>query len=220
MSDEELVGLAKLGVQRRLVRGDVLVRAGDPPLACANVQAGVMKIASVTAAGDEAIVGLLYSGDFIGGPFAAPAEHDVTALTDVELCMFPRAAFEASLADHQRMERLLLERTMIELARARRWLVRIGRASARARVAGFLGDMGRRLAVVNDCRRDAAAVPAASFELPLSRSEIGDLLGLTIETVSRQLTLLRAAGVIDLPGGRMIVVRDAAALAAAADETV
>jgi CRP/FNR family transcriptional regulator len=54
--------------------------------------------------------------------------------------------------------------------------------------------------------------------LPLSRGEIADLLGLTIETVSRQMTRLRAAGIIDLPGGRAIVVRRPEALAQAAAE--
>ena len=221
LTDAELGELSKLGVQRRLVRGETIMRAGDPPLVCANVQAGVMKIASVTAGGSEAIVGLVYPGDFIGRPFATASDHDVVALTDVELCVFPRAAFERALTDHKRMEHLMLERTMLELDRARRWLVRMGRATASARVAGFLDDMGRRLAAVNDCQRQqvgAEPVRTTTFELPLSRGEIADLLGLTIETVSRQMTRLRAAGIIDLPGGRNIVVRDPRALAAASEE--
>jgi CRP/FNR family transcriptional regulator, anaerobic regulatory protein len=218
LTDAELAELGKLGVQRRLARGETLVRAGDAPLACANIQSGVMKIASVTPGGSESIVGLVYAGDFVGRPFAGPSAHDVVALTDVELCVFPRAAFEQALTDHHRMERLLLERTLVELDRARSWLVRVGRATAGARVAGFLDDMARRLAAGNDCRRAVAEeAAAADFELPLSRSEIADLLGLTIETVSRQMTRLRAAGIIDLPGGRRIVVRDRRALAAAAD---
>ena len=217
LTDGELGELSKLGVQRRLVRGETLSRAGDPPLVCANLQSGVMKVASVTPGGSEAIVGLIYPGDFIGRPFADSDEHDVVALTDVELCTFPRASFERLLSDHARMERLLLQRTLAELDRARRWLLRMGRATASARVAGFLDDMRRRLAV-NDCQRGALMEMPAAFDLPLSRGEIADLLGLTIETVSRQMTRLRAAGIIDLPGGRGIVVRNPAALAAAAEE--
>ena len=77
--------------------------------------------------------------------------------------------------------------------------------------------MQRRLAT-NDCQRGAGGTRSAAFELPLSRGEIADLLGLTIETVSRQMTRLRAAGIIDLPGGRAVVIRDVAALAEAAEE--
>ena len=235
LSDAELVGLAQLGVVRRLARGDTLVRADDPPLICANVQSGVMKVSAVTAGGSEAIVGLLYPGDFIGRPFAESDEHDVVALTDVELCVFPRAAFERALTEHRQMEQKLLQRTLAELDRARRWLMRMGRATATARVAGFLDDMQRRLAT-NDCQREldthasqrkldthnsqrgSAGGGSVAFELPLSRGEIADLLGLTIETVSRQMTRLRAAGIIELPGGRAVIIRDTAALAEAAEE--
>lgn len=217
LSDAELVGLAKLGVQRRLGRGDTLVRADDPPLVCANLQAGVMKVSTVTSGGSEAIVGLLYPGDFIGRPFAESDDHDVVALTDVEVCVFPRAAFERALTEHRQMEQKLLQRTLSELDRARRWLMRMGRATATARVAGFLDDMQRRLAT-SDCQRGSAGSGAAAFDLPLSRGEIADLLGLTIETVSRQMTRLRAAGIIELPGGRAVIIRDTAALAEAAEE--
>lgn len=217
LSDAELVGLSRLGVLRRLSRGDALVRADDPPLVCANVQSGVMKISSVTPGGSEAIVGLLYPGDFIGRPFADADDHDVVALTDVELCVFPRADFERALAEHRQMEQRLLQRTRAELDRARRWLLRMGHATAMARVAGFLDDMQRRL-TTSDCQPGLVGDSPVGFELPLSRGEIADLLGLTIETVSRQMTRLRAAGIIDLPGGRAVIIRNSSALAGAAEE--
>jgi CRP/FNR family transcriptional regulator len=217
LSDAELVGLSRLGVLRRLSRGDALVRADDPPLVCANVQSGVMKISSVTPGGSEAIVGLLYPGDFIGRPFADADDHDVVALTDVELCVFPRADFERALAEHRQMEQRLLQRTLAELDRARRWLLRMGHATAMARVAGFLDDMQRRL-TTSDCQPGLVGDSPVGFELPLSRGEIADLLGLTIETVSRQMTRLRAAGIIDLPGGRAVIIRNSSALAGAAEE--
>lgn len=210
LDDAELAALAKLGVQRRLARGETLIRAGDPPLVCANLQTGVMKVCANTPEGDETIVGLLFAGDFIGRPFAGSNLHDVVAVTDVDLCVFPRAAFETALADHSRMERLLLERTLAALDRACTGLVRMANASAGARVAGFVDDIGRRAAPA--CRPG----PPLAFDLPLSRGEIADLLGLTIETVSRQLKRFEAAGVMQLVGRRGVIVRDAPALAAAA----
>jgi CRP/FNR family transcriptional regulator len=214
LDDQQLAALSALGVQRHLVRGETLMRAGDTPLVCANLQAGAMKLSTVTASGEEAITGLLFPGDFVGRPFIGSPDHDIVALTDVELCVFPRPAFERALHNYRRMEQLLLERTLAELDRARRSLVSLGRASAGARVAAFLDDIARRVAVSN-CQPQAGHA-GRRFDLPLSRGEIADVLGLTIETVSRQMTRLRTAGIIDLPGGRAIVVRDAAGLAAEA----
>jgi CRP/FNR family transcriptional regulator len=172
-----------------------------------------MKITTLTVDGDAAIVALVYPGDFIGRPFADAIDHDVVAVTDVELCLFPRPAFERALDDHARMERLLLQRTLAELTVTRQWLARIGRSSAEARVAGCLADMARRLAI-SGCQRDEPNDGTLRvFDLPLSRSEIADLLGLTIETVSRQMTRLRAAGIIGLPGGRAIRVNNLKTLA-------
>ncbi len=209
LSPDELAALSALGTQRHLKRGETLLRVGDEAVACFNLQSGVMKISATTQAGEAAIVGLLYPGDFVGRPFANSAGHDVIALTDVTLCSFPRSRFEEALRNHREMEMLLLQRTMAELDRARDWLVKMGRATAGARVAGFLDDLSRQLGM------QGCAAPEV-LDLPLSRGEIAELLGLTIETVSRQFSRLRSAGAIELPGGRGLVVRNAALLKAMA----
>lgn len=210
LSPDALNLLSRIGVQRTLARGDIFTHAGDEPVMCANLQSGVMKIQSMLPDGETAIVGLLYPGDFIGRPYADIETHDIVALTEVTLCSFPRARFEAALADHREMENLLLRRTLHELDRARGWLLRMGRASASARVAGFIDDLARRLGALG------CAVPA-ELVLPLSRGEIAELLGLTIETVSRQFSRLRAMGVIEVHGTRGLVVRNAALLRAEAE---
>jgi CRP/FNR family transcriptional regulator len=209
LTPEQLALLAAMGTQRKLRRGETVIHAGDEEMVCANLQSGVMKISATTSDGESAIVGLLYPGDFIGRPFAASAAYDIAALTDVTLCSFPKAPFERALQDFPQMEVLLLRRTMAELDRARGWLVKMGHATAGARVAGFLDDMARRLGM-HGCETPEA------LDLPLSRGEIAELLGLTIETVSRQFTRLRAAGTIELAGGRVLIVRDAAQLRALA----
>jgi CRP/FNR family transcriptional regulator, anaerobic regulatory protein len=212
LSDAELAPLAACGVQRSLARGETLVRAGDPAPICANIQRGLMKISHINPAGQEVIVGLLWPGDFVGAPFrddqAAP--HDVVALTPVSLCVFPQRHMERSLIAHPTMERALLSRTLTELEAARTRVSQLARATALARVASFIGDALRR------SEHDGETV--TTIELPLSRGEMADLLGLTIETVSRQMTRLKSAGVIGLPGGRHVVIHDPDALAEAAEE--
>lgn len=215
LSDDELAPLASCGVQRSLGRGETLIRAGDPAPICANIQRGLMKISHINPAGHEVIVGLLWPGDFVGTPFVGgmplPALHDVVALTPVTLCQFPQAAMERTMISHPHMERQLLSRTLSELGEVRTRLSRLARATALARVAGFIAETAR--------RGDADdGETMQTIELPLSRGEMADLLGLTIETVSRQMTRLKNAGVIGLPGGRRVAIHDPDALAEAAED--
>ncbi|PZU10716.1 Crp/Fnr family transcriptional regulator [Sphingomonas sp.] len=214
LDDEELTALNRLGRRQKLARGETLVWAGEEAAICANLLSGVLKLNAATADGREQIVGLLYPADFVGRPYAKQTDFTVTALTDAELCVFPRGPFEQVLEDHVRMERLLLQRTFAALEEARGRMLMLARQSAEEKMAGFLLDMAAR-AAGNGCR--ASMNGPVTFDLPLTRGQIADVLGLTIETVSRQLTKLKTAGIIALPAARAITIRDRDALAARAD---
>ncbi|WP_424140141.1 Crp/Fnr family transcriptional regulator [Roseomonas chloroacetimidivorans] len=207
LNDEELATLNRLGRKRHLARGETLLWAGDEAVLCANLLSGVLKLSASTADGREQIVGLLYPSDFVGRPFAEEAEHNITALTDAELCVFPRKPFEEALENHVRMERLLLRRTLAALDEARARMLMLGRKTAEEKVASFLLDMASHLS-------PGGAGPAGeiNFDLPLTRTQIADVLGLTIETVSRQLTKLKREGLIDLPSGRAVTIRSRGSL--------
>ncbi|MAN11286.1 MAG: Crp/Fnr family transcriptional regulator [Pseudomonadota bacterium] len=209
LSDEELLELNALGQRRHLSRGEALFWAGDDSAICANLLDGVLKIVASTSDGREQIVGLLYPADFAGQLFAAQVDFTIAALTDVDLCVFPRGAFEKVLQRHARMEHLLLQRTLAALGEARSRMLSLARKSAEEKVAGFLIDMTVRMA---DASSRATPGGPVTFDLPLSRGQMADILGLTIETVSRQITKLRDAGVINLPGGRAITIADRPAL--------
>ncbi len=214
LSDDELVSLNSIGQRRKIARGETVIWAGDDSVICANLLDGIMKLSASTSDGREQTVGLLYPADFVGQPYAGEAGFTVTALTDGELCVFPRGPFEAVMHDHVRMERLLLERTFAALEEARGRMLMLSRRSAEEKLASFLLDMAKR-AGNTGCR--ASTGGPLTFDLPLSRTQIADLLGLTIETVSRQLTKLKNAGIIALPDLRSITIRDRAALEARAE---
>ncbi|NYD89032.1 Crp/Fnr family transcriptional regulator [Sphingomonas melonis] len=201
--------------QRRIVRrGQAVAWAGDEAVICGNLLEGVLKLVATTADGREQIVGLLYPADFFGQPYAGETDFDIIALTDAQLCVFPRPAFERILDDHQRMERLLLQRTLESLTEARERILVLARKSAGEKVAGFLVDMAVR-AGEKGCR--ATIGGPVTFDLPLTRGQIADVLGMTIETVSRQLTRLKVEGIIALPGARTVTISDHVALAARAE---
>ncbi len=207
LSDAELSALNALGRRRKLGRGETLIWEGGESLLCGNLLSGVMKMTVSTADGREQIVGLLYPADFVGRPFAEEAGFTATALGEVELCVFPRGPFERLLEDRGRMERLLLERTFAALDEARGRMLALARLSAAEKLGSLLLDLADRS---NGCR--AFAFGPVSFDLPMTRGEIAELLGLTIETVSRQLSRFKAEGAIALNGARGITIRDRAKL--------
>ncbi|MFD1789167.1 Crp/Fnr family transcriptional regulator [Sphingomonas floccifaciens] len=213
LDDGELRALNSIGERRRYPRGSTIIWAGDESVICANLLSGMLKLATSTPDGREQIVGLLYPADFVGQPYADEADNTVEALTDVELCVFPRRQFEHVLEDHARMERLLLQRTLTALQEARSRMLMLARKSASEKVADFLLEMAAKVGA-GGCR--PALGGPLTFDLPLTRGQMADVLGLTIETVSRQLTRLKASGIITLPGTRAVTISDRAALEAIA----
>lgn len=210
LDDVELQSLNKIGRTRTIAAGQALIWEGDDSLLVANVIEGVLKLSTGTGDGREQIVGIVYPADFIGRPFGARSQHTVTALTDARVCTFTRGDFDGFAREHPELEHKLLQRTLTELDRARHWMLLLGRKSATEKMATFLLEMSERL-VDASCQTDNG--PLDRFTLPFGRQQVADILGLTIETVSRQLTRLKADGFIDLPSRRDIVIVDRQGLA-------
>lgn len=190
--------------------GEQLLWEGDDAILVANVVEGVLKLSSSTADGREQILGLAYPSDFLGRPFGTTTPFGAEALTESLVCVFNRADFDRFAREHPRLEHKLLERTLGELDRTRRWMLLLGRMNAEQRVAVFLLELADRMPE-SGCNSGLAAEDKAML-LPLSRQQIADVLGLTIETVSRQLTKMRSSGLIDLPSRREVRIRDRHAL--------
>jgi CRP/FNR family transcriptional regulator len=210
LKDRELAALNRIGRRRHLRRGETLAWSGDVNGSCANLLSGVLKLTASTPDGREQAVGIQYPADFVGQPFAETQEFTVTAVSDAELCVFPRLSFGRVLEEHPSLERELLLRTLGMLEDSRRQMLMLGRHSAMEKVAGFLLDCGARADSQASRAREQGPF---TFDLPMSRGEMAELLGLTIETVSRQLTKLRAAGIIAIPGIRAVTIRNEDALA-------
>ena len=125
----------------------------------------------------------------------------VEAASDVQICGFPKSTLDRLMAENSGLEHRLLAQTLKELDEAREWMVTLGRKTAAEKVASFLYLIASHI----DPEADGGA---SSFTLPLSRSDIADFLGLTTETVSRQMTRLREEGVIEIENRRNITIPD------------
>lgn len=214
LDQAEIEAISASGRRRILQPGQSLLWEGDESAIVANVISGILKLTSSTEDGREQIVGLIYPADFVGRPFGSTSLYSVTALDEAEVCIFGRGDFEQFARTHPAMEHKLLERTLSELDRTRRWMLLLGRKSAGERIATFLLEMADRLSAggAQPCADEACNHGGIAFDLPLSRQQIGDVLGLTIETVSRQFNKLKAEGIIALPSRRAVVVNDRDAL--------
>ncbi|MEZ5843922.1 MAG: Crp/Fnr family transcriptional regulator [Hyphomicrobiaceae bacterium] len=210
LSDAEIAELGRIGRFRDFAPGEVIFADDSPTTFFANVVSGVVKLEKGSADGRQQIVGLLFAPDFLGRAFAKRNPYFAIAATDVRLCTFPHSGFESLLRSHPDLEHRLFENTLSELDSAREWMFLLGRKSAAEKVASFLYLIAKRQPHVGCAHSD----DATHIDLPLTRSDIADFLGLTIETVSRQVTRLKADGVIRLLSGREIVVPDIEALAA------
>lgn len=201
LSESDLSAMGQMGRRHTVARGETLMWQGDEEMVVGNVIEGVLKLSASTADGRDQTLGILYPSDFIGRPFGRRSNHSVVALSEAKVCTFPRSAFDRFAEEHPDLEHKLLQRTLTELDRSREWLVLLGRKSAGERLAAFLLDMADRLGETDEHGK-------LRFELPFGRQDIADLLGLTIETVSRQITKLREDGVIATPDRRGIAVLD------------
>ncbi|MEQ8824648.1 MAG: Crp/Fnr family transcriptional regulator [Filomicrobium sp.] len=214
LNDTELQDLNRIGRIRRFRAGDVILADEEPTTFFANIVSGVVKLEKTSADGRQQIVGLVFAPDFLGRAFADSNPYFAQAATDVEACTFPHAAFEALMRQHPNLEHRLFENTLNELDSARDWMFVLGRKSAQEKVASFLHLIAKRQPMIG-CHTEQGP-HAAHFELPLTRADIADFLGLTIETVSRQLSHLKRQGTIKLLSGREVVVPDLRSLASKA----
>lgn len=208
LEPEQLIALSR---HTRVVKhgsGEHLADEDEPITSYANVMRGVVKLTKVLEDGRQQVVGLQFAPDFLGRLFGQNNEVTAEAASEVELCKVPRSVLERLVADNPQLERRLMQQTLRELDEARDWMMTLGRKTAAEKVASFL----YLIATHMDPDVYQAQKRNAEFELPLTRMDIADFLGLTIETVSRQMTKLRIAGIISITNNRHITVADIARL--------
>ena len=201
---DELAQLEAMKYYRSYQAGQTVIWAGDRMDFVASVVIGIATLSQTMEDGRRQMVGLLLPSDFVGRPGRPGVAYDVTATTDMVMCCFRKKPFEDMMLALPHIGQRLLEMTLDDLDAAREWMLLLGRKTAREKIASLI-------AIV--ARRDAAlGLRAASgqmvFDLPLTREQMADYLGLTLETVSRQVSALKRDGVIALVGKRHVTVPD------------
>lgn len=159
---------------------------------------GAVRTSHLQADGRRQIGDFYYPGDVIGVEMGAAHRFSAEALGDCEVLAIRRAGSAAY--DAGRLDRMIWQATAAELQRAQSHMLLLGRATACEKVARFLLDIADRF------RGEIVA-------LPMSRQDMADYLGLTIETISRMLGRLQAEGLVEFIGARRYRIRRFGALA-------
>lgn len=204
IDDCDLDRLAAITTTHEVEPHRIFVAEGDVADHLFNVTDGTVKVYKLLADGRQQITGFLFAGDFLGLSSLERYGYSAEAVTRVRYCRFPRRQLEQLLTDFPAMERRLLGIASNELAAAQDQMLLLGRKTARERVASILLMLSRRAARVGT-RGDPVI-------LPMTRSDIADYLGLTVETVSRTFTQLRKERIIELRGANVVRLSNREAL--------
>lgn len=202
---EDLHRLDRILTHVRVAPGQVVFMEADPADHLFVLTEGCVKIYKLLADGRRQITGFLYPSDFLGLALLDQYAYTAEAVTESALCRFPRRQLEGLLEEFPELEKRLLGVASNELASAQDQMMLLGRKTAEEKVVSFMLMLERRAA-----QRGASA---PGIELPMSRADIADHLGLTTETVSRCFTRLRDKSLISFSNPHVVNVRDRGAMA-------
>jgi CRP/FNR family transcriptional regulator len=200
IDDRDLERLARAAVTQHYEPGQTFIEEGAPAEFFFNMTGGTARLYKLLPDGRRQITGFSHAGDFLGLAVSKTYGFSAEAVDRVHVCRFSRAKMYALLEDFPAMEKRLLDTAGNELAAAQEQMLLLGRKTARERLASFLTVL----------TRDSTpwAPPRSTLHLAMTRSDIADYLGLTIETVSRTFTRFRNDGLISLPGVSEVLVLD------------
>lgn len=209
MVDKDLDRLAASAASMTIQAGHSFIQEGDPAEHFFNVTSGTAKLFKLLPDGRRQITGFAGIGHFLGLAVSTAYSFSAEAVDTMRICRFSRSRLRTLLDDFPAMEKRLLEVASNELVAAQEQMLLLGRKTARERVASFLV---ARASMLIQCTGSTKLNLATPVSLPMTRGDIADYLGLTIETVSRTLTRLRTERLIDVPNTSDVVLLDPDAL--------
>jgi CRP/FNR family transcriptional regulator len=179
---------------RRVKQGQALYRFGDPCGSVYLVRSGFIKTVVLHPDGREQVSGFYMAGDMLGLDGIATGKHasDATALTDSDICVVPYERLETLSHEAQTVQRHLYRMLSQEVVRKQSMMLLLGSMRAEERVATFLLNLSQRFT--------AQGFSASDFILRMTRDEIGSLLGMKLETVSRIFSKFQKASLIRIEG--------------------
>jgi len=198
---------AIVSTTRPIKRGEALYRAHDPFQSIYAVRSGSFKTMVMHRDGREQVTGFYLAGEVLGldGVCADRHSSDAIALEDSSVCIMPYSLLESMCAESKQLQHQMLRTMSSEIVRESSLMMLLGTMSAEQRVATFLLNLSSRMR--------QRGYSAAEFHLRMTREEMGNYLGMKLETVSRMFSKLQRDGLVETHGKKIRIV-DPNALAA------
>jgi CRP/FNR family transcriptional regulator len=194
LEPDEFESLERIGRTQTYPAKSTLFEQGRDAGLVYNLTAGALRLSKLLPDGRRQVVGFAMPGDFLGLAMQKTHVYTADALTPAKLCQFSRIGFSELIDQKPRLLRALMEMASHELSQAQDQMVVLGRRTAEEKIAAFLIGMRRRYARIHG--------PSVHVPLPMTRLDIGDYLGLTVETVSRMMTrMAREKTIVIVPDG-------------------
>ncbi|MFC0103620.1 Crp/Fnr family transcriptional regulator [Sphingopyxis terrae] len=199
-SDQEAIRALRWS-RRRLCANEYILREGDRAKACPILLNGFAYRQKMSADGGRQIVSLKIPGDALDfqSLYLRTADHNIQALTPVDLAVFPLREFEQILGPRPDIVRAVLVDILIEASICREWLLNIGRRNALSRLAHLLCEIHYRV-------RQIGSDAMAAKELPLTQEQLADLLGLTPVHINRTVRALEQQGAVQRIARKIVIV--------------
>ncbi|WP_019531219.1 fumarate/nitrate reduction transcriptional regulator Fnr [Dasania marina] len=211
MKDDDIVKLEEIVQRGRpLQKNDHIYRAHDKFHSVYAVRSGTVKTYRVTNDGQEQITGFYFPGEIMGmdGIGSGKYANSARALETAAICEIPFDRLEALSTEVPNMQRHFFQLMSQEITSDQQLITLLSKNSAEERIAALLISISARMV-----RRKLSGT---QFRLPMSRTDIGNYLGLTIETVSRVFSRFKKQNLVDVDG-KEITLKDLEALREIAD---
>ena len=200
LPEEKLKTFAKISDEKEFEDKDTIFLQQEQSKNLYNITKGNVKIYRLLSDGRIQIIGFLYPGDFFGSYKKEKYNYSAESIGDLRLCVFNQQSLDDYLEENMSLAKELLHMTSHELTLAQDRMMVLGKMNASERVAKFIlniSDQRLRIGWQNN-----------PISIPMTRQDIADYLGLTLETISREFTKLKAANTIKFLTPKQIFITD------------
>jgi len=200
LNEDQLEIFSKVSFEKKYVDKQNIFFQNDPSAHLFNITEGNVKIYQLLDDGRIQIIGFLYPGDFFGTYRNNKYNYSAEAIGDLRTCVFDQKTLDKYMDQNPVLAKELINQTSYELTLAQDRMTVMGRLNAIEKIANFLINISN--------QRKRIGWPSNPISLSMTRQDIADYLGLTIETVSREISKLKSSNIIKIISSKQLFIND------------